>query len=70
MMQNDPVLTKREKVKQRMDNEMYLRQHPELNKLISKAVEHILVKKPEASDLHEELCNFFKKPNMRDLCQE
>ena len=70
MMQNAPVLTGREKVKQRMDNEMYLRAHPELNTLISKAVEHILIKRPEASDLHEELCNFFKQPNLKDICKE
>ena len=62
------MLNAREKVKQRMDNEMYLRAHPELKQMIAKAVDYILLTKPETRDLHQQICKFFMQENLRDIC--
>ncbi|KAG2374457.1 hypothetical protein C9374_010741 [Naegleria lovaniensis] len=63
-----PIPNAREKVKQRMDNEKYLRAHPELKQMIARAVDVILVTKPETRDLHQQICKFFMQENLKDIC--
>ena len=65
-----PLLSKKDKVKQRMDNEKYLRAHPELKHMISKAVEQILMDKPETKNLHEELCKFFTQGDLKQVVEQ
>ncbi|KAL9649485.1 hypothetical protein ABK040_000724 [Willaertia magna] len=61
------ALTRNQMVKKRIENEMYLRNHPEVKQLIEAAYNDVLLKKPETSELHEFLCNFFSKPNLKEF---
>jgi hypothetical protein len=57
----------KEKINRRITNEKYLRAHPELKLMISRAVEQALLERPDQCNIPSFLQNFFTQPNLKEV---
>ena len=57
----------REKISRRISNEKYLIAHPELKILMSKAVEQVLLERPDQYNIPTFLQHFFTQPKLEEV---
>lgn len=58
---------RKQNIQQSFKGEQYLRMHPEIKLLFSKAIEDLLTHKPEEKDIEKCMAHFFTQKNLRQI---
>ncbi len=58
---------RKQNIQQKFKCEQYLRSHSEIKLLFSKAIENVLIHKPEEKDIEECMAKFFTQKNLKQI---